>query len=198
MSRMFCTVQEAARTLNTSEDRINALLERGILQEFREGSRRLLREADVGALDLRRGRPWEAQPAVPPPARSEQPSRGNAGKPKARPPAQRRDAESCVSTARPTRPRGTKDRGTKAQDVRPRPADAGQKTQDPELQVARRPARRSVVRPAPSVPPATTVRQWFWMGLVQDRPAAIALLSGLVLLGLAALAAAVCLLAEGL
>jgi hypothetical protein len=35
------------------------------------------------------------------------------------------------------------------------------------------------------------------MGLVQDRPLAIALLSGLVLLALSALAAGICLAAEG-
>ncbi len=34
-----------------------------------------------------------------------------------------------------------------------------------------------------------SIRQWFWMGLIQDRPVAIALLSGLVLSLLAALVA---------
>jgi len=40
------------------------------------------------------------------------------------------------------------------------------------------------------------VRQWFWIGLVQDRPMVIALLSSLVLLGFAALAAGLCFWAE--
>ncbi len=51
MSRMFCTLQEAARTLHASEDQINALVEHGILQEFREGPHRLLRESDIDVLD---------------------------------------------------------------------------------------------------------------------------------------------------
>jgi len=35
MSHMFCTLQEAAQTLNASEDQIRALLEKVLLQEFR-------------------------------------------------------------------------------------------------------------------------------------------------------------------
>jgi excisionase family DNA binding protein len=54
MSHMFCTLQEAAQTLNASEDQIKALLERGLLHEFREGPHRLLKEADVGALARKR------------------------------------------------------------------------------------------------------------------------------------------------
>jgi hypothetical protein len=54
-----------------------------------------------------------------------------------------------------------------------------------------------VVRPPASTPPAQTLGQWLWMGLVQDRPSAIALLSGLVLLALSALAAGICLAAGG-
>ncbi len=50
MSHMFCTLQEAAQTLNASEDEIRALLERGLLREFREGPHRLLKETDVDAL----------------------------------------------------------------------------------------------------------------------------------------------------
>lgn len=41
-----------------------------------------------------------------------------------------------------------------------------------------------------------SLRQWFWMGLIQDRPVAIALLAGLVLALLAALAAGLCYLAQ--
>lgn len=171
MTRMFCTVAEAARTLNTGEDQIRALVERGILQEFREGPHRFLREADIDALDLGRGRPAEARAPVPPPVRRESPSRPDAGQPKTRRPIHRgRDAKSCVSTGAPRS----------------------------SVAVERRPARRSVLRPPAAVLAAPTVRQWFWMGLVQDRPTALALLSGLVLLGLAALAAGICLLAEGL
>jgi hypothetical protein len=61
-----------------------------------------------------------------------------------------------------------------------------------------KPASPPVAHRPSSVLPALTLRQWFWMGLVQDRPVAIALLSGLVLLALSALVAGICLAAEGL
>jgi hypothetical protein len=41
-----------------------------------------------------------------------------------------------------------------------------------------------------------SLRQWFWMGLIQDRPVAIVLLSGLVLALLSALVAGLCFLAQ--
>jgi cell division GTPase FtsZ len=41
-----------------------------------------------------------------------------------------------------------------------------------------------------------SVRQWFWMGLVQDRPLAVALLAGLALAFLSALVAGLCYLAQ--
>lgn len=46
--------------------------------------------------------------------------------------------------------------------------------------------------------PSLSVREWFWSGLIQDRPMTIALLSGIVLLGLAALVAGICTLADTL
>jgi hypothetical protein len=91
------------------------------------------------------------------------------------------------------------------------PEDRGQRTEDrrqrrPPRSVLSRsscaPRRRESApgeaparRPFPT-PPSLSVRQWFWTGLVQDRPTVIAWLSGLVLLGLSALAAGLCFLAE--
>jgi hypothetical protein len=48
-----------------------------------------------------------------------------------------------------------------------------------------------------ALPPRQTasLRQWFWTGLIQDRPIAVALLSGLILLGLCALIGGACMLA---
>ncbi len=43
-----------------------------------------------------------------------------------------------------------------------------------------------------------SVREWFWNGLVQDRFLAIAILSGMALLALLAVAAGICFLAESL
>jgi excisionase family DNA binding protein len=195
---MFCTLKEAAETLNASEDQINTLLERGILHEFRQGPHRLLREADVDALDLRRGHRPEAQPPAQPPVRTKRPSPRSGDKPKASRSVQRKVHPCATAVARPARPQrtknarpGTQDTGRRAEDRRQKPEDARQKMEN-------RPANPPVVRPPSSGLPTMTLRQWFWMGLVQDRPAAIALLSGLVLLALSALVAGMCLAAEGL
>jgi hypothetical protein len=61
--------------------------------------------------------------------------------------------------------------------------------------------KKSTQQPKPPVhvqAQSLSVREWLWSGLTQDRPVAIAVLFGFVLTILAALAAGVCLLAEGL
>jgi excisionase family DNA binding protein len=138
MSHMFCTLQEAAQTLNASEDQIKALLERGLLHEFREGPHRLLKEADVGALARKR-----------------------------------RQHHGLNVPGRPGKPytKGRVAYSYGAEETGPRHLD-------------RRPSDRP------------SVRQWLWMGLVQDRPLAIALLAGLVLALAAALVAGLCFLAQ--
>jgi excisionase family DNA binding protein len=154
MSRMFCTLQEAAQTLHTSEDQIDALLARGLLPEFREGRHRLLREADVRALaqvrrrktqDGGRDGAWASTPALAPARRSRRSEKTRARK-------------TGVATRTPQRA----------------PRDS----------------------PPPGAGHPASMRQWFWMGLIQDRPLALALLAGLTLLTLSALVAAACLLAE--
>lgn len=231
MSRMFCTVKEAAETLNASEDQINALLERGILHEFRQGPHRLLREADVGALDgIREGASTrdasrletQGRPPVPTPAaapvRTERPSSQRSDKPKARRPARRQVQRSATAIARPPRARRTKnarrgtgnpgprtknrtaarEEGKKARAEQERRALApGDLLSFPSSYGVAVPRSPAVGRPPAGPLPAETLGQWFWMGLVQDRPAALALLSGLVLLALSALVAGVCLAADG-
>jgi hypothetical protein len=162
MSHMFCTRQEAARTLNASEDQIQALLDRGLLQEFREGQHCLLKEADVGALARRQRQRRPARAG----ARSPQSPgpRGTAGR--------RQPYERGISGYPEVPPANGRSAG------RGRPEATGPRRPD------RRPADR------------LSVPQWFWMGLVQDRPVAIALLSGLVLAFAAALVAGLCFLAQ--
>jgi excisionase family DNA binding protein len=180
MTRMFCTLTEAAQTLHANEDQIETLLEKGVLREFREGPHRLLKESDVDSLAVRLKRRSKAarQSAAQDPA--QQPSQARANRPKTPPPA-----------TKPQRPRRVPKREGTPSGTRPGPRSAA-------------PTRVS----QPSVPSHTgidnrpperqSVRQWLWTGLVQDRPAAIALLSGLVLLTLSALVAALCALAETL
>jgi hypothetical protein len=215
MSRMFCTVKEAAETLHASEDQINTLLERGILHEFRQGPHRLLRLADVGALGLIRERGPQVQPPAEPPS-PRRSGRVTARKVQRSATARRSAPKSAV--ARPPRPPRNKRAGHKTANqvpgtepgtmAGPRGRKAGTQERRHALPsgdlfhvcpscaaaVARPP---SALRPPSCTPPAQPLRQWFWMGLVQDRPFTLALLSGLVLLALSALVAGICLAAEG-
>ena len=217
MSRMFCTVKEAAATLHASEDQINALLDRGILPEFRQGPHRLLRQADIGVLDVLRGHGPQAQGPAQPPILTE-PPRPRRRRSKAGRATRRRVQRSAPAVARSPRPPSTRKArpGTGKQDPGTGPRrEAGRSALSPyhlppfspssavavagATELVARPggSRRAEVRPPSCPPPAQTLGQWFWMGLVQDRPSAIALLSGLVLLALSALAAGICLTAGG-
>ena len=162
MSHMFCTLQEAARTLNASEDQIKALLERGLLQEFRAGRHCLLKEADVDALvrkqSERRSARAGSRPSQAPAPQEVNPRRQPHGT----------SVSGCRGISRPN-----------GRAASPRPAEATE-------------PRRADRRPCDRL----SVRQWFWMGLVQDRPVAIALLLGLVLALGAALVGGLCLLAQ--
>jgi len=161
MSHMFCTLQEAARTLNASEDQIKALLEKGLLQEFRAGRHCLLKEADVGALARRLRQRRSAEPASRPP-----------------------QAPGPQDTD-PTQPPGMSVPGARRTPPPNRRPASGRPA---EMIEPRRPDRRPSYRPS--------LRQWFWMGLVQDSPVAIALLSGLVLALVAVIVAGLCFLAQ--
>jgi excisionase family DNA binding protein len=230
MSRMFCTVKEAAETLHASEDQIKALLEQGILPEFRQGPHRLLRTADIGALDLLRVHGPQAQGPAQPPVPTPPPAPRRRGRTSARsvePTIQRRAQRGAPAVARPPRPSraagsstpprtkkaerrtgnqdsrterrktaGPDGQETRRQEGCPAPAPCDRLPVPPSYATAV-PRPPAVVRPPASTPPAQTLGQWFWMGLVQDRPSAIALLSGLALLALSALAAGICLAAGG-
>lgn len=193
MSRMFCTLKEAAETLHASEDQIRMLLEEGLLREFREGPHRLLKQADVGALASVGERHVKGPPPAALPAEIQQP-----------PAPRRADGKANRPAATMARPHDS------------RPADAGRlgpagrrpTTEDRSQRTESRGRNGNSIRPPKSVvggpssvvrdTPRRSVRQWFWMGLVQDRPVVIALLSCLILLGLSALAAGLCFVAETL
>jgi excisionase family DNA binding protein len=194
---MFCTLQEAARTLHADEDQIEALLRQGVLSEFRAGEHRLVRETDVGALALLCQPAAARSPAHPARPGTRASCRGIRAKPKVKHPTIRPGAQSAGTTPRASGKHKTKDmeprthgpaRGTPDRRLqRPAPAIIA-----PASPVRRGPSPIIETRPVESL----SVRQWFWAGLVQDRPAAIALLAGLVLLLLAAVVAGACFMAE--
>lgn len=55
MAQMFCTLKQAADRLETTEAEIEAMLNDGILREFRDGSHRLLKVADLAGLTVSAG-----------------------------------------------------------------------------------------------------------------------------------------------
>ena len=184
MTRMFCTLGEAAQELHTTEEQIETMLGEGILPEFREGAHRLVRAADVGVLATMKN-------SGPPPVRHDpgpEPSHASDVRlPRCAAAAVR--APGHWSTGpRNTQPvRQRRMLANETQQRRPSPSRAG----------ARR-ERKPIPPEAQAQPQNLSVRQWFWTGLIQDRPLAIAILSGLVLLALASLVAGVCALAEAL
>ncbi len=177
MTRMFCTLREAAKELRTTEEHIETMLSEGILREFREGPHRLVRAADVGALGTTKN-------SGPPPARHHRGREPNhvshVRLPRCAAAAVR--APGCWSAS----PKNTST-------VRQRRPLANETQQG---RAGARRERRTIQPGVRAQPQSLSIRQWFWTGLIQDRPMAIAILSGLVLLALAALAAGVCVLVE--
>ncbi len=189
MARMFCTLKEAAERLRVDMDAVEALLGDGTLREYREGSYRLMREADVGALAAARkrsvGGPQHSRPQVGPgcPATTRHPL-----------PQARRSADGVKAspsrTADPGRTPRTHPRRMPASKVRARPPSV----RPPRRRYRAEPIEREIQMSLQEL----SVREWFWNGLVQDRFPAIAILSGMALLALLAVAAGICFLAESL
>lgn len=168
MVGMFCSLKEAAERLQVSEGEIEAMLQQGTLREFREGPHRLVKTADVGAL---------AQSLVMSPADSSwTPIDGREMKlPHRAAVAMRVPAPSMA-----------------------RPRNIGRR---PPREVSTSRGRRAGLAPPGHTSGRTSgrvrrtdvpahdqsVRQWFWNGLIQDRPLTVAILFGLVLLSLSAL-----------
>lgn len=203
MVSKFCTLKEAAEQLDTTQEQIEDLLGKGVLREFRDGPRRLLRTADVTAIAAARDRrnTRHGQPQI-------------------------HDASGLFSS-------GDWDRSGYKRSGAIRPSTAADTARTPlrgalgseagatsrkgrdlaaEQPGCRLPLCRSLGRPVPSrdlsgtrsrtrpetatSQPNPSVRQWFWTGLTQDRPVTIALFSALILLALSALVAGACLWAD--
>jgi excisionase family DNA binding protein len=198
-TRKFCTLQEAAERLNTTEAQIEKLLDRGLLREFRDGPHRLLRTADVGAILAARTRRLErqGQPLAPDASRSGSSRRDvNSGSDplgvQLPPPEDTASQESHPDLKRPRTSNGTRPRrsaGRKPPGKRRAPAHSSERSRlSDSPRVSRRRPEREVQPPRQSL----SIREWFWNGLLQDRPIAIALLSTLTLLALSGLVAGVC------
>ena len=202
MGRMFCTVEEAAEKLDANPEQIETLLARGILHEFRDGPYRLLKEVEVGALATAHRNTIQ----------SRHPNQNAAG---ALPPGRHRVQTGKVTSdirlpRSPTVTAGTSaghavhGRSTrKLQSEQPTGSGLSERGSMPNRTrhllpptgVGRQ-RQRVTMSHSQRASQAISVRQWLWIGLTQDRPAAIALLAGFLLLVLSALVVGICMLHE--
>ncbi len=203
MAQMFCTLKQAADTLKTTETEIEAMLREGILREFRDGSSRLLKVADLDGLAVAAcSTAGERRPArTQRNARSMQPQRDALLHTEIKlPPAPtattsvspRRAVTSKRPPRRPQQPAGQR-RTPHAVVCRP---VASPRRQNPPRAVVISPTL-----PAQRLKPPTyemSLRQWIWTGLIDDSPLAIFIVFGTVLLGVCALAGAAYLLLRAL
>jgi hypothetical protein len=174
-------------------------LRRGLLREFRDGSHRLLRTADVGAILAARTRQLERRGQTLPPSDTRPPSpRQDGGSASGRdgvrlPRAPDAASQTASRDAARSRAMGEQ-RGPMAGPSVRRPMSA-RPSRLPSRSNGLR-ASRGRIQPE-ALPPrqSLSVREWFWTGLIQDSPLAIALLAGLILLGLSAVIGGACMLA---
>lgn len=185
MVGMFCSLKEAAERLQVSEGEIEALLKRGALREFREGPYRLVRTIDVGTLAQSLVGPVDD---FPPAAGVPERDGWRLGSLDER---EMRLPHCAAATLRapapsPARPRYTE----RTQPQRMSTRGVQRNSPAPSGRVHGRTSRP--VRRTDAQTHEQSVRQWFWNGLLQDRPVTIVILFGLVLLVLSALIAGVC------
>ncbi len=204
MVREFCTLEEAAERLHTSQTQIERLIDKGLLREFRDGTHRLLRAADVGAILAARNRQLERQSQSTTTTTSRPGARGRkldlADDPEieTRSHTEQEDAAARESVRRNKGPRNSRNvqrpKNTGLRPARARRSPTRPSSRTRSLNGPRKPQRQTQSQ-TPPPRQSLSVREWFWTGLLQDRPIAIALLSGLILLGLSAAVAGLCMLA---
>ncbi len=208
MAQMFCTLKQAADKLETTEAQIEAMLNDGILREFRDGSSRLLKVADLTGLAVAAGsvtgerRSTRAQRK----AGSTRPGHTSQGHTsldveiKLPPAAVATAGVGCAPREAapkrpPRRPQQPTGRGRTPRAVVRKPAASPRRQSPPRAVVI------SPTLPAQRLTPPTyemSVRQWIWTGLIDDNPLAIFIVFGTILLGVGALAGAGYLLLEAL
>jgi hypothetical protein len=198
MAQMFCTLKQAAHKLETTEAKVETLIHDGVLREFRDGSDRLLKVADLAGLAVTAdatssGRPVRAQRK----GRLPQPEPDDE-------PAQMEDLEiKLPSTAAATLEVKPPSAATPKRSPRPARQPASQKrplhpvVEQPAISQRRQKAPRAVVICPTSAPHRPTpqtdempLRQWLWTGLLDDSPLALFIVFGTTLLGIGALAGA--------
>lgn len=205
MAQMFCTLKQAAHKLETTEAEVETLINDGVLREFRDGSNRLLKLADLAGLAVAATTAGGGRPSRTRHKDRLQPEPGNG-------PTEIGDFEiKLPSTAAVTLEMNPPRAATPKRSSRPTRQPASQKralrpaAQKPAVPRRRQSPPRAVVICPTSTPPRPrtqmyemSVRQWLWTGLLDDNPLAIFIIFGVVLLGVCALAGAAYLLLQTL
>lgn len=190
MISMFCTLEEAAEKLGTTTAEVEVMVANGTFREFRDGATQLVKSADVEAMAAASCTTTAVGtgPHHRPDTRDDRSAAQAIGEPAHEVDIKLPAAAPCPSSrAESTRRREGRE-----------PASA------PALDYERTSSERP--RPVRAVRPSTrhiqadtstqrlTLRQWMWMGLVDDRPHVLITLFLVVTAGIGGLAAAVYLL----
>ena len=203
MTQMFCTLKQAADKLKTTEVEIEAMLDGGMLREFRDGPSRLLKVADLTGLAVAANvaastrRPARAERKVgSAPPRCDRRASALLDREIKLPPASAATAQASPRlAAAPRRPSHRPQPPTRQRRI---PHTVAHK---PAASPRRQNPPRAVVI-SPELPPQRpgpqtyemSLRQWIWTGLIDDNPLAIVFLFGIVVLGMSGVAGVVYLL----
>jgi hypothetical protein len=212
---MFCTLKQAADRLQTTEAEIETLLDDGLLREFRDGGNRLVTVSDLAALAAQLCPAGTDHPARRPTTRSGPVSHEFSAAreitlpptPAAVPGIRRPSPEARSMSRQPTGSNAEASRGMrtarKPSSSPPRSARPGRAPHAARERATRRKPHASAgstvaftpQRPRPQTQ-ELSLRQWIWMGLLDDRPHTILILFAAILLAACTLIGAVYLLTQ--
>jgi hypothetical protein len=176
---MFCTLEEAAERLETTVVEIERMIDNVVLREFRDGPGRFVKTADIEAA----AHPCttavrHARPAHLPSASRAHVDAVLRGDDILSPPADARPARADYRQRRPHRQPGAAQR---RRDARPR-----------------RPQQAAPREPTAPCGQRLSLKQWLWMGLLDDRPHVLIVVLIFATAGACGLAGAIYLLTQWL
>jgi excisionase family DNA binding protein len=203
---MFCTFEEAAEKLGATTAEVETMVADGTLHEYRVGATRLVKTTEVdaatasrpvavGAVQATPDRRADARSDPPPAQQSEGPGHGVTIKP---------PADAAIPSAQPESNRLGEGRPPARPAAAPSPDAALAAERDYDPAAYRRHPARAVYRPMPRLRQAAasaqrrSLRQWMWMGIVDDQPHVLITLFAIVTGCIGGLAAAAYLLTRWL
>lgn len=200
MARMFCTFQEAAAILDATETELEALLADGALAEFRDGSTRFLKVADIDALmaqqaggvALKAPPDIQAQATGPESAPDVEATSGGADEIRLPPcAAVKVKTRYCQDQPAPAPPGPRTDVSSANRNVPPKRPSASKI--HPHLDVPTPVLAARATRPQTR---EMSLREWIWAGLLDDRPGTLIFLLFATLVGVCGVGSALYLLAR--